>query len=46
MLGFFYFILNWPPLTLDVTCSVTLLGWEKYEEAMSDENPCKFSLGP
>ena len=38
-LGFFYFILNLPPLTRDVTCSVTLLGRKKHEEAMSDEHP-------
>ena len=38
-LSFFYFILNWPPLTRDVTCSVTLLGRKLYEEAISDEHP-------
>ena len=37
--GFFYFILNSPPLTYDVTCSVTLLGWKEYQKAMSDEHP-------
>ena len=44
-LGFFYFVLNSPILTRDVTCSVTLLGRKKYEEAMSDEHPpSKISL--
>ena len=38
MLGFFYFVLNSPTLTCDVTCSVTLLGQTKYEEAISDEH--------
>ena len=37
--GFFYFVLNSPPLTYDVTCSVTLLGWKEYQKAMSDEHP-------
>ena len=32
-LDFFYFILKLPPLISDVTCSVTLLGRKKYEEA-------------
>ena len=36
--GFFYFILNSPTLTRDVTCSMTLLGQKKYEEAMLDEH--------
>ena len=38
-LSFFYFILNSPSLTRDVTCSVTLLGRKIYEGAMSDEHP-------
>ena len=28
-----------PALTRDVTCSVTLLGWKRHEEAISDDNP-------
>ena len=40
-LSFFYFILNLPPLTRDVTSSVTLLGRKIHEETMSDEHPLK-----
>ena len=36
---FLLFYSELAPLTRGVTCSVTLLGWEKYEEAMSDEPP-------
>ena len=38
-LSFFYFVLNLPPLTRDVTCSLTLLEREIHEEEMSDEYP-------
>ena len=38
-LSFFYFVLNLPPLTRDVTCSLTLLEREIHEEEMSDEHP-------
>ena len=40
-LNFFNFVLNSPPLTRDVTCSVTLLGRKIYEEAMSDNTLIK-----
>ena len=39
MLGFFYFVFILSPVTRDVTCSVTLFEWKKYEDAMSDERP-------
>ena len=38
-LGLFYFILNSPPLSRDVTCSRLYLDGKKYEEEMSDEQP-------
>ena len=38
-LGFFYFILNSPTLTRDVTCSRLYLDGKKYEETMSGEHP-------
>ena len=38
-LGLFYFILNSPPLTRDVTCSRLYLDDKKYEEQMSVEEP-------
>ena len=41
-IGFFYFVLNSPTLTRDVTCSATLLGRKKYKEAISDEHPPLF----
>ena len=40
-LNFFNFVLDSPPLTRDVTCSVTLLRRKIYEEAMSDNTLIK-----
>ena len=41
---FLLFCFNSPILTRDVTCSVTLLGRKKYEEAMPDEHPLQHAL--
>ena len=38
-LRFFYFILNSPPLSRDVTSSVILFWRKIFEEAMLDEYP-------
>ena len=38
-LSFFYFIMNSPPLSRNVTSSVTLLWRKIFEEAMLDEHP-------
>ena len=43
---FILFYSELAPLTRDVTCSVTLLGRKKYEEAMSDEHPLPICAKP